>query len=140
MTKKYCPRCKKKKEKAEFSGNSRRKDGLQGACIPCMKKYRREHYRKDKQRYIDRAIKSKARTKKYYLSVKDGQPCVDCGKSYPGEPYLMDFDHLRDKTVCVSRMISSGIPRIKKEIEKCELVCVICHRRRTYKRTTASRS
>ena len=61
-------------------------------------------------------------------------PCVDCGKSYP--PEAMDFDHLPG--VDKKFKISGNSPRSKKklleEITKCELVCVLCHRTRTFAR------
>lgn len=55
-------------------------------------------------------------------------PCVDCGES---DPVVLDFDHLRDKTKNVTAMLNSTWPRIRREIEKCEVVCANCHRRRT---------
>ncbi len=59
---------------------------------------------------------------------------MDCGNRYPY--YVYDFDH-RDPTTkkaCVARMICQGygIDAIKKEIEKCDIVCANCHRERTY--------
>jgi hypothetical protein len=48
----------------------------------------------------------------------------------------MDFDHLSDKIMAISKMIHEtfSLERIKKEIEKCELVCVLCHKNRTHQR------
>ncbi len=60
-------------------------------------------------------------------------PCADCGIQY--EPHLMDFDHLSDKEFTIGR---GGGGRSKekllKEIAKCEVVCCICHRVRTWNR------
>ena len=47
----------------------------------------------------------------------------------------MEFDH-RDpstKEMSVSEMVRSkmGIERIKREIEKCDILCSNCHKRRT---------
>jgi len=64
--------------------------------------------------------------------IKMGQPCVDCDKIY--EPYCMDFDHKNNKKMSISAMIQNrfGLKKIILEIKKCELVCVLCHRKRTH--------
>lgn len=69
--------------------------------------------------------------------LKLNMPCKDCGQIY--EPFCMDFDHLFNKCMSVSSMIQCrfGLPKILKEIEKCELVCVLCHKKRTYDRSCA---
>jgi hypothetical protein len=49
----------------------------------------------------------------------------------------MEFDHLdgEEKSKEVSQMVGGGsLRKVKEEILKCELVCVLCHRRRTAKR------
>jgi len=49
----------------------------------------------------------------------------------------MDFDHINatTKTGIVSYLTKSGrIGALKKEIQKCELVCANCHRQRTHDR------
>ncbi len=64
-----------------------------------------------------------------YLS---GKGCADCGES---DPVVLDFDHRNpaDKLDGVARLISSGAPpqRLHDEIEKCDVRCSNCHRRRT---------
>lgn len=61
-------------------------------------------------------------------------PCTDCGLTY--NPWQMDFDHLdsSQKIDNISELLCRGvsISKIKQEIEKCELVCVNCHRIRTF--------
>lgn len=64
-------------------------------------------------------------------------PCVDCGES---DPLVLEFDHLRDKTFNIARaMPDRGWDSILAEIEKCEVVCANCHRRRTLRRMNALR-
>jgi hypothetical protein len=49
----------------------------------------------------------------------------------------MDFDHVMgDKAGGIGQMVSSGFPlaRIRAEIAKCEVVCAVCHRIRTFTR------
>jgi len=60
-------------------------------------------------------------------------PCADCGEVFP--PYAMDFDHLGEvpKEGTVAKMVSWGLPekKILDEVDKCESICVNCHRIRT---------
>lgn len=62
-------------------------------------------------------------------------PCADCGVSYP--PYVMDFDH-RDpsnKSAEINHLINKTCApwsRILEEVTKCDVVCVCCHRLRTW--------
>lgn len=60
-------------------------------------------------------------------------PCADCGETYPH--YVMDFDHLGEKDVIVSRLVAHGsVRKLEEEIAKCEVVCSNCHRERTHQR------
>jgi hypothetical protein len=79
--------------------------------------------------------KKKIGLKKRLSEIKIASGCADCGiKNH----IVLDFDHLRDKKYNISRMIHDGFSwkAIKKEIEKCEIVCANCHRIRTYNRLT----
>jgi hypothetical protein len=71
--------------------------------------------------------------KQRLAEIKESSGCKDCGES---NPIVLDFDHLKDKKYNISRMIHDGFSwkAIKKEIEKCEVVCANCHRIRTHNR------
>jgi hypothetical protein len=71
--------------------------------------------------------------KKRLTEIKQSNGCADCGEN---NPIVLDFDHLKDKKYNISRMIHDGFSwrSIKKEIEKCQVVCANCHRIRTYNR------
>ncbi len=63
-------------------------------------------------------------------------PCVDCGID---DPIVLDFDHLPqfEKRFAIARAINASTrswQSIIAEIEKCEVVCANCHRRRTARR------
>ena len=75
--------------------------------------------------------------KQKLVEIKETSGCADCGVK---NHIILDFDHLRDKKYNISRMIHDGFSwkAIKKEIEKCEVVCANCHRIRTYNRFKAS--
>jgi hypothetical protein len=57
-------------------------------------------------------------------------PCVDCGEN---DPVVLDFDHKSDKVASISYLLGTvaGWERVEKEIEKCEVRCANCHRRKT---------
>ena len=59
-------------------------------------------------------------------------PCVDCGET---DPVVLEFDHLREKLFGIGQMLADRPWRdVLAEIEKCEVVCCNCHRRRTARR------
>ena len=62
---------------------------------------------------------------------------MDCKGSFP--PECMDFDHVRgEKNFTIGRGYKMSIPKVKKEIDKCDVVCSNCHRIRTKKRIVAA--
>lgn len=99
--------------------------------------YQRRWYQKNKKEHLARV---KARNKAYRLEMRDyvkflkaTTPCTDCGVFYP--PYVMQFDHLGDKIMEVSVMVTKmwGRDKIQAEIDKCEIVCANCHAIRTWR-------
>ena len=66
-----------------------------------------------------------------YNYLKD-KSCVDCGET---DPVVLDFDHIKDKKYNISYLIALGysISKIDEEINKCEIRCANCHRRKTSK-------
>jgi len=65
-------------------------------------------------------------------SLKDC-PCLDCGGSFP--PYVMEFDHVRGaKRFAIGKMANHSRAAIEVELDKCELVCCVCHRIRSHER------
>jgi hypothetical protein len=59
--------------------------------------------------------------------------CADCGTK---EVAVLEFDHIGEKSGHVSTMGWEGYAakRLTKELDACEVVCVNCHRLRTYSR------
>lgn len=82
---------------------------------------------------VQRKREHKVRNREHVLAHLRGHPCVDCGE---GDVLVLEFDHLRDKDArindCIRRAFS--INRLQNEMDKCEVVCANCHRRRTYGR------
>lgn len=130
---KNCSGCKKEKLEEEFS---RKGDGLQDKCKSCKSLYNKNHYIKDKEKYLERAKKNNPEIRKKYrklLNEIKSVPCKDCNKQFP--PYVMDFDHLEDKKFNIGTSINRfSWETILTEVNKCDIVCANCHRIRTHRR------
>jgi hypothetical protein len=101
----------------------------------------KRHYLANKRKYLERNKKYRLQISNFVKEIKEQTPCVDCSNNYPY--YVMDFDHLegRAKKNIISVLAATGrIGALKKEIEKCEVVCSNCHRKRTHKRLSARSS
>lgn len=81
--------------------------------------YEREKYYRDRNKVL-------------VLRYLKENPCVDCGEK---DTRVLDFDHVRGKKIKnVSDMVKSGNcswNRIKNEIDKCQVRCANCHRKKT---------
>jgi hypothetical protein len=58
--------------------------------------------------------------------------CIDCGIA---DTLVLQFDHRGEKIHNIGWFVSSGSParRVAEELEKCDVRCANCHRRRTAK-------
>jgi hypothetical protein len=126
-----CPKCGKPNGK-KFIGNG-------SYCKFCKNEYNKEHYKKNPEcrRLADK--RNKDRLRKIVIEAKS-KPCADCGILYPW--YVMDFDHLGDKSFTIADVgrLHTSKEKLRKEINKCDVVCSNCHRVRTYKRSTVPSS
>lgn len=108
-----------------------------------QKNFAKKWYLKNKVRLVDKAKRLNKiyteRNKNYVNEIKLRKGCIDCG--YNKNPVGLDFDHLRDKKFNIARLVRQpvSIKLINKELEKCEVVCAICHRIRTQLRSVAKR-
>lgn len=128
---KECSTCRISKEVSAYFRRKDTSDGFAYICKSCQKDYLSD-YRADKDLTVYQ-LSSRLRNAVY---VRDYKliPCADCGVNY--ERFCMDCDHLFDKEHNISSMINRGfsIKHIDEELSKTEIVCVLCHRDRTYKR------
>lgn len=128
---KICPNCKKEKSLSEWNKDSARSSGTQAYCRECTRLRDREYYhsnRQDRKNKIrERAEKERERVGQMILEYKK-QGCKFCKEI---ECICMDFHHLRDKDFAIgdSTRKNYSLNRVKKEIEKCLVVCSNCHRK-----------
>ncbi len=125
---KQCSKCNR--SDVEFGKNSYKKDGFQSQCKKCKSESDAKHYSKNKNKQKLRVKEQRRKTRQFIYDYLKNNPCVDC---YEKDPVVLDFDHLNDKTINVSQMVSGGfsIENIMLEISKCEVRCANCHRRKT---------
>ena len=87
-----------------------------------------------KEKSISRKRMIRSRVTAFLQEYKQSRACADCKENYPY--WMLDFDHLGDKSFNLSayRNFSVNMEIIKKEVEKCEVVCANCHRNRSFLR------
>ena len=73
----------------------------------------------------------KVRARMWVWSYLLDHPCVDCGEN---DIRVLEFDHRdpQQKHGGISRMVADrcSIDKISAEVEKCDVRCANCHRRR----------
>jgi hypothetical protein len=132
---KICTRCQVEKDLHSFSARKLSKDGRAAWCRDCFKENWRERYYKNHERYRKSHNTSRSRireenARKVFEYLSD-HSCVNCGEP---DPIVLEFDHRdkSDKIENISNLIlDSSWTRIEKEIEKCDVLCANCHRRKS---------
>lgn len=99
--------------------------------LRCSKKCSKEHKIDKTKDWIDKARK---RNFNFLLGYMEKKECNHCGEK---DIRLFDFDHINpnNKIECISTMAHDCKPilEIRKELEKCQILCANCHRLKTYK-------
>jgi len=130
-----CSACGVDRPPAAFSFSDERRRLLNSYCRECQAAYRRAHYLANKSDYVRRAVAQvkgrREQNRQEVLLYLAAHPCVDCGAS---DLLVLEFDH-RDPTTKLTEigrlMVNRRWPRVLAEIEKCDVRCVNCHRRKT---------
>lgn len=132
---KRCTMCRRNRDLKFFNKNSVRADGLQSDCRDCSNQKSRAYYYSDVDKHKAAVLANKQRR------IKENQerireylithPCVDCGES---DLVVLEFDHVKGEKiggVCAMMQEACSWGKISAEIEKCEVRCANCHRRKT---------
>jgi hypothetical protein len=133
---KHCPKCARDLPLTRFNRNG---DGRQHWCRDCFRAYFRD--RADKHREQSRAARERRRepAREFIRDHLAQHCCADCGED---EVLVLEFDHHDGrKTAGVAKLLAEAarLERIRAEVERCEVVCVNCHRRRTARRMRSFR-
>lgn len=135
---KRCTSCKKRKLISDFNFKIKALGLRHYQCKDCTRLFVKNHYNKNKGYYLEKTRKRNKELRleilKYIRQYLLRNPCVDCGES---DITVLEFDHKGEvpKFKAVSSLARSRYPlaKIKEEINKCEVRCANCHRRKTAK-------
>ena len=130
-----CSACGTIKPAIDFSFSDEARRLLNSYCRECHALYRHAHYLANKADYIRRAIAQtgarRVQNRREILQYLASHPCVDCGID---NIVVLEFDHRdpRTKLANIGTMTShKRWQRVQAEINKCDVRCVNCHRRKT---------
>ncbi len=94
------------------------------------KAWNKQNYEKNKIRELKRIFRRKVKIKKWFEEYKAGLVCQKCGEN---ESVCLDFHYIEEKNKDFNlgqvKGWGWGIERIKKELEKCMVLCANCHRK-----------
>lgn len=131
-----CSKCKVEKSLDQFPRRPDRPSGRGTICLACGREYRRAHYLANIAYYLEKGRRGRQalrrRNFEHLVEYLRSHPCVDCGES---DIRVLQFDHLNPtaKTDEVSNLVrrAGSWLLVAHEIEKCEVRCGNCHRRKT---------
>jgi len=132
-----CAKCHRMKPLSEFSYKNRQKGWLNSYCKACNRTYQRIHYKnnqpdyRNKRKIWRKSLRIKIRKK--ILEYLKKHSCVDCGET---DYTVLEFDHVRgDKKDNVASLLQCDVSWkvLQEEIDKCEVRCANCHKRRSAK-------
>lgn len=130
-----CIWCGLFKPVSAFAFRSKTLGTRQPHCRSCHAAYRRSHYVRNRPEYIarevDRTRLRRTENRRLLRAYLRSHPCVDCGEA---DIVTLQFDH-RDRATKREDvgLLVIGKPWsvVSAEIEKCDVRCSNCHRRRT---------
>ncbi len=129
---KRCSRCEVTRPITDFNRSSTGHHPWCRACFSGYHRGRRAIARRRRAALVRRA-------QEHVRQLLQRQPCTDCGLA---DPVVLEFDHVGEKRATVASLVGTGASpdRLDEELQRCEVVCVNCHRRRTAARAGHRRS
>lgn len=135
---KLCSTCKKEKTEDEFNFKMKSENIRQSQCKACTRLLIKNHYNNNRSYYL---LKARRRNKNLRDKINTflcnyllEHPCVDCKEQ---DITVLEFDHKglvsKVNTISYLARIQRPIQEIKAEIDKCEVRCANCHKRKTAK-------
>lgn len=135
MCTKICGFCRKElPETLEFFATKGTgiKKVFQWQCRDCQKNYRKEHYERNREKYI---LKAKNNRQKLVDDFQDFKKTLKCNRCSENRWWVLEFHHTNpnEKEGEISLLVRKGSKeKLFKEIKKCEVLCCNCHRNLHY--------
>ena len=129
-----CSKCGLMLPVSDFQIRDREKGTYRNICSACRRAYNKSYYGEHAEKYKASRRQNQPRyrqeRRERLFDYLRGKACVDCGEP---DPILLEFDHVKGQKVSdIGTMISHySWSRILEELEKCEIRCANCHRRKT---------
>ena len=98
------------------------------------KQSQRDHYYRNKDRYLKRNRERKKRLKRQWLEFKGSLSCEMCGENHIS---TLDFHHIEKHpdNRAVNKLVSNyNFKEAYEEIKKCAVLCANCHRKHHHNR------
>ncbi len=106
-------------------------------CRDCMAKFNKAYYKRHGEKHRETVRQSritrKVAAREYINEYLSTHPCIDCGES---DLVVLQFHHVSGKKRDAVANLARGnhsLDRIKREVNKCVVLCANCHQRRTAK-------
>lgn len=101
-------------------------------CANCHRNREHRRYLQSDKKPVH--LSPRQQQNKKLIEKNKNRPCKDCGGTF--SIWQLDFDHVRgEKVTNVGHLAMSGTTeRLLEEMDKCEVVCAVCHRKRTFMR------
>ena len=129
METKICGTCKSELSIDNFASRKlKTKTVLQWQCKDCQKKYRREHYEQNKQKYI---LKARVYNKSISNWFDEYKKTLKCSKCEEKRWWVLDFHHInpQEKEFSVAALKGKASKsKLLNEVSKCIVLCSNCHR------------
>lgn len=112
------------KNKQDFYIKNKNKDGLESICKECkIKKTKDPIYQANKKQKLS---ENRSVVNDYLWNIYSNSKCEHCGIS---DPLILDFDHIvpEEKSFTISERKDLPVDKLKKEIDKCRILCCNCH-------------
>lgn len=131
---KRCVTCGNWKDEAEFNWRYKSLGIRHPTCRECHKPFRKNWYESNKERHLEqvktRKYEARNIARGYVWEYLSTHSYINCGES---DPVVLEFHHRYEKDRAVSEMVTGGYPTstIQAEIDKCDVLCANCHRKKT---------
>ena len=129
---KRCNTCRQELPLHAFSVRQASPEGLQNRCKACWRVDYVTNREERKRVAAKNARVTERRHREKLAAYLREHPCVDCGET---DIRCLDFDHREpgEKLMNVTKLVAihAAWARVAAEIEKCDVRCASCHRKRT---------